>query len=221
MLGHRLSGILCTAATISAVTLSASWPSPAEAQQLNRLAAEFNYFGNEVSTTLTGLSNPTHTQSSGVPVYRRSVNVPAGHNVIFVTMSTTGDVHGGAASCFTALLDGKYFNPGQQGGGDCADGTEVPGWITLLKVPDTGTDTNCNSTGDCHDNGIYYQWCRKVTPGIREVQIRMASNISGNPVFIEQAHFYIDSAKMSSLGCTPAVTPTAAGLKVQSGSQKK
>src|SRR3954451_15618989 len=98
---HRLSGILCAAATIGSVALSASWSSPAKAQQLNRLAAEFNYFGSEASTTLTALSNPTHTQSSGVPVYRRSVKVPAGHNVIFVTMSTTGDVHDGAASCFT------------------------------------------------------------------------------------------------------------------------
>jgi len=209
----------------AAVVALAFWPSAGNTQQLNRLAAEYNYFGTEVATALNALSNPTHTQSSGIPVYQRTLTVPAGHNVIFATISATGDAHGGAGSCFTALLDDKFFNPGRQGAGECADGQEVPGWVTLLKIPAATDATNCNDgsggPGDCHDNAIYYQWCRKVTPGRHEVQIRMATTNSGNNAFIEQAFFYVDSAKMRSLGCTQAVTPTAKGLQLHSaGSQK-
>jgi len=219
MIGYRLSGTLCAVATISAVVLSASWPTPAKAQQFNRLAAEFNYYGLEAETSLTANSNPTHTQTSGVAVYKRVVTVPAGQNVIFATISTTGDVHDGASSCFTALLDGKYFAP-RPGGPDCDDSVSVPGWITLLKVPN-GPAPNCVDSGDCHDNNIYYQWCRKVTAGSHEVQIRLASSRSGSNVYIEQAHFYVDTAKMSSLGCTAAVTPTGADApKVKSGGHK-
>jgi len=208
---YRCAKILYAATAISAFTALSFWPSVGNAQAINRLAAESNYFGFEASTTTTAASG----LSGGVPVYRRSVSVPAGQNVIFATISTTGDVHDGAASCFTALLDGKFFNGGAQGSADCADGTGVPGWTTLLKVPNTGTDTNCFGTGDCHDNGIYYQWCKKVKPGIHEVQIRMASNKSGSSVFIEQAHFYVDSAKMPANACVKAVTPVAAGLEIR------
>jgi hypothetical protein len=168
---------------------------------LNRLAAEFDFFGVEAFTD----ANPP-----GIEIYRKQVSVPRNADTLYLTLSTTGDAHNGAASCFTALLDGGFFNPGEQGAARCADGgsTPVPGWITLLKLPNGGAG-GCNNggggAGDCHDNSIYYQWCTAVSPGAHEVEIRMASDTVGSPVFIEQAHFYIDASRGP--GCTQAGTP--------------
>jgi len=225
VLEHRLYRTLSVLVTTGAVAAVMLWPSAGRTQQLSRLAAEYNYFGTEISTTLNARSNPTRSQLSGIPVYTRTLKVPSGSNVIFATISATGDAHGGAGSCFTALLDGKYFNPGAQGSGECADGQEVPGWVTLLKIPAATDATNCNDggggPGDCHDNAIHHEWCRTVTPGTHTVQIRMATTNSGNAAFIEQAFFYVDSAKMTSLGCVQAATPSAPGLVLHpTGCQK-
>ena len=52
--------------------------------------------------------------------------------------------------------------------------------------------------GDMHDNGIYYTWCcrKGVQPGgLNKVEIRMASSIQNQIVFVERSHYYIDSAR--------------------------
>lgn len=188
---------------------------PAQAQTLGRLAAEFDYFGAEKSTAL---------EPPGIAIYNRTVTVPAGHNVLYVTLSTTGDGHDGAASCFTALRNGVFFNAGSQGAARCAGGgvTNVPGWVTLLKMPGTLADPpngNCNDggggPGDCHDNAIYYTWCTRI-PVSRvatnhTVRLRMATDSAGKSVFIEQAFFYVDSSRIvGPARCTKAVTPPSA-----------
>jgi len=168
---------------------------------LLRLDANWNYFGFEAST-LNDADNPT-ALTGGTAVYTKVVFVPAGANTIYVTMSTTGDGHDGAASCFTALVDGAFFNAGTQGAAACADGdlappTQVGGWVNLLKTPAGGGAVNCNDggggDGDCHDNGIYYTWCTPITPGTHTVEVRMATDTQNSVVFIEQAFFYVDAS---------------------------
>jgi hypothetical protein len=200
---------LCKAIFVSgALGALVAVPAVSSAGPLHRLVAEFDYFGFEAFTDL---------EPPGIAVYKKTVFVPKSTNTLYLTLSTTGDAHDGAASCFTALLDGAFFNPGGQGAATCAGGgtTPVDGWITLLKLPgQIGEEfgANCDDggggPGDCHDNSIYYQWCTPVKPGKHEVEIRMASDTNGKQVFIEQAHFYVDASFFKrGRGCAQAKTP--------------
>lgn len=193
---------------LAGLFLAAMWmPSPAGAQatggSLRRLAADGLYHGGgEASTAL---------EPPGVDIYQKTVLVPLGVNTLYLTMSTTGDAHGGAGSCFSANVDGNFFNGGDQGAARCADNatTPVSGWVTLLKLPDIvdAVTTNCNSggggSGDCHDNSITYQWCTPITPGVHDVEVRMATSNAGQPVFIEQAFFYVDANQLFGSACDP------------------
>ncbi len=165
--------------------------------EIHRLAADPLYFGHFEEKT-------SDLEPPGTLIYSKTVFVPGDANVLYLTMSTTGDTHGGAAGCFTALVDGAFFNPGGQGAAKCADdGTRnVPGWVTLLKLPNGGTNCNDGSGGggDCHDNSIHYQWCTPIRHGTHTVAVRMATShedpTGAHRVFIEQAFFYIDSSRI-------------------------
>ena len=124
-------------------------------------------------------------------------------HTLFITISAAGDTHGGTALLLSCNVDGTACNPGTGG-----DGGAPAGWINVLKMPaigltDSGADTlttNCGDggggSGDCHDNGIYYTWCKNVTSGLHTVEVRFASKDGSNLVFIEAAHFYVDVAKL-------------------------
>ena len=196
-------------ALVAVFLTAAVWmPSAQAGDELHRLTADPKYFGSfeESSTVL---------EPPGISVYDKTVFVPGDANVLYLTMSTTGDTHGGSAQCFTALVDGNFFNPGGQGAARCAgNGTvNVPGWIALTKLPDAGT--NCSDGGggggDCHDNGINYQWCTPINRGTHSVQVRMATNSVGKEVFIEQAFFYVDSSRVKKGGSACGVTPKGDG----------
>lgn len=196
--------LFCTTITSAVVFLTGTaLPVMVEAGPLHRLAANFDFFGpGEEAFTSIDADNPDPL-NGGLAIYNQSVSVPLGHNVLFISLSTTGDTHEGAASCFTAKVDGAFANPGGQGAARCADAgaTPVPGWVTLQKmtVPTRGSD-NCDDgvggAGDCHDNNINYTWCAPTKRGKHDVEIRMATDIQGENVFIEQAHFNVDSATL-------------------------
>lgn len=167
---------------------------------LNRLTSEAMVGGCE---SATNLSVP------GIAIYTRVINVPNNANTVFVTMGTTGDQHCGTDQWFNANVDGLDCYPASGG----ASGTPA-GWISLgAHVNYDGVTYNGGvaggdgggGSGDMHDNGIYYTWCCNAQPGLRAVQVRMASANNGGGdivpgfpceldiVFIEQAHFFIDS----------------------------
>jgi len=184
-------------AVLAVLMTAAVWLPPVEAgSELLRLAADPRYHG-PFEEKFTALEPP------GTVIYDKTVFVPRNANVLYLTMSTTGDAHGGAASCFTALVDGVFFNAGGQGAARCAlGGTQsVPGWVTLLKVPDAAS-ANCNDGGggggDCHDNSIKYEWCTPIKRGPHRVEVRMATDTAGQNVFIEQAFFYVDASRIKS-----------------------
>jgi hypothetical protein len=203
-------------AIAAGLVIAAAVPTKA-APELRRLAAQFDYFGAEAVTSL-GV-DPAAPEAGGSAVYRVTVTVPAGENVVYLTMSTTGDTHNGIASCFSALIDGRFFNPGTQGSAECGQaGEKVPGWVNLIKLPlDDNAADNCNDGGggsaDCHDNNIHYEWCTRVAPGVHTLQIRMAATPAGSDVFIEEAHFYVDtnSIGVAAKRCAKATTPTGTG----------
>ncbi len=194
---------------------------PASAQEfVRRLVAEFDFVGpfEEASTTV-GV-DPADSLNGGISIYDRTVFVPFNTNVLYITLTTTGDTHGGVASCFTALVDGDFANPGGQGAARCGTGemgeeVNTPGWISLLKLPEDVDDNNCDDGGggggDCHDNSIHYTWCAPIEQGTHDVQIRMAAAPAGDTVFIEQAHFFIDVNRIEG-GCEDATPPEVAAI---------
>jgi hypothetical protein len=186
----------------------------AQAQNLIRKSAEFRNFGGFADESFTDAGVP------GISIYTKAVATGIGENILYVTISATGDTHGGAASWFSCSVDtgsGPVFcNPGS-GGAAGAPG----GWIALNKLPAATTATNCDDgsggTGDCHDNSITYQWCTVLpaafvaTGGAATVNLRMASSnpsaVAGaDTVFIEAAHFYIDATKGGTPTCVGGST---------------
>src|SRR5215217_5560151 len=93
-------------------------PTTLVAQQLNRWVAEFR-FGAEQSSALTPPGNL---------IYQKAFVLPATENTLFVTISTTGDAHEGNAHWFSAQVNGKFCNSGNEGAG-----IAPPGWIPLQK----------------------------------------------------------------------------------------
>jgi len=151
---------------------------------LVRLSAEFRRWdGTEDATTLA---------PPGISVYTKTVDIPDGCDTLYVTISATGDGHGGSQHLLTCLVDGAFCNPG-----GAFDG--VPGWIALQRH---------GPTDDFHDNNVNYQWCTQVTPGTTvTVQIRLAKGdgLPFTPVFLQQEHFYIDASQTFG-GCVPGST---------------
>jgi len=199
---------ICTATIAVAILVFSVFliPTDTQAQPLRRLSAEFSeWAGGQEQSTAQG------TGTNGIAVYRKTVFVPNATNILYVTMSTTGDQHDGAGVLFACRVNGpnplgpnnRFCNPGAGG----APPPTAPGWIRLQKTPQPGVVTNCDDgnggSGDCHDNGIYYQWCTHVYPGVNTVTIRMASSNPGDRVFIEKAHWYIDASRMIP-GCQQA-----------------
>ncbi|MGH9785249.1 MAG: hypothetical protein ACRD88_13790 [Terriglobia bacterium] len=186
--------------------------STAQAQNIIRKSAEFLYFTpGATGTEATSIAVNGPLGTGGTSVYTKTIFTGPGENILYVTMSATGDAHGGVKQRFACLVDGVPCNPG--GGGINLANT---GWVTLLKLPQSPTTTNCNDggggTADCHDNSIHYQWCKVIprivnaagveTGGPRTVNVRMATEVADTPVFIEQTHFYIDATKGGTPTCT-------------------
>lgn len=173
----------------------------AQAQNLIRKSAEFRDFGGETSTTVQAVAGGT----GGVSIYTKTIATSKGENILYVTMSATGDSHGGDSLEFSCNVDGVVCNPGPSGAA-----AAPAGWITLLKTPTSTSNTNCNDGGggsaDCHDNAIYYQWCavlptaEVLVGGPHTVNLRMASG-NGATVFVETSHYYIDATKGGSPTC--------------------
>ncbi len=201
----------------------------AEAQgYIRRYAANFRAWGAgdvvEISTILPAAAGPPG--AGGLLIYDKSFVTSDDVNVIYVTISTTGDVHAGARSQFTALLDGEVCNRGS-----IPIGAGPPGWITLQRhlnynifglSPGYGGDGG-GGAGDAHDNSIHYTWCCRaaLVEGLRNVKVKMASACPAGScgpaameprVFIEGAYFYIDGSNVRSADrCVQDTTPLPTG----------
>lgn len=190
---------------VLAILFAADIGVPGEADAfLLRLAAHFRSFTGETVTTAAAGG-----ALGGIAIYSTSVFAPAS-GVLYVTMSVAADQHFGRGAAFTCLVDGFFCNAG----GGPAGGAPV-GWIALQRIPAAPTSvvTNCSQGGggggDCHDNGIYYTWCRRVGAGTHSVSLRMGGLPPGTgAVFMEKGHFFVDFS--SSLLGSPATCVTGA-----------
>jgi hypothetical protein len=180
-------------------------PTDTEAGVLNRLGANFkNFDGTESFTNIAPSGFPPG--SGGAVIYSRSVLVPPGAHTLYLTISATGDSHGGAKAQYSALTNGVACRTNPNG----VDGAPS-GWITLTHLPSPSSNAAynpCNEggggTGDCHDNTVMYTWCCTITPQLLPtVKTATFKLASGKPfpgstaapslVFLEKAHFYVDS----------------------------
>lgn len=199
---NRKTGLFATAVLLSLAILLA--PAVLSAQALNRWVAEYRF----------GAEQFSNVAPPGTLIYQKIFPLPASEATLFVTISTTGDAHEGNAHWFSAQVNGKFCNKGDEGAGFAP-----PGWIPLQKhfdynnvtyttagVPGQSGGDGGGGQGDMHDNGIYYTWCCPsdiLRPGFNNtVQIFMATSFAGSPVFIERSHFYIDS--VATKLCNPA-----------------
>ncbi len=203
---------------IALLALGLCIPTDTWAGVLERLSAEFRNFdfaGSETSTIVGVAPLPgTAAGDDGVVVYTKTLFVPPGLNTLFVTISATGDTHAGSALLLSCRVDGAFCNPGPSGAS-----AVPPGWIALQKHFNYDTTytpapndplavfapngDGGGGRGDMHDNSLNYTWCTKVPPstagavgGVHRVEIRMATSSVGDRVFFENAHFYIDAAKL-------------------------
>ncbi len=179
---------LVLAVALAVAGLSSSLPAPASANgPILRIAADFFNFDG-------------------------TVFVPPGSNTVYVTISTTGDTHDGAALWLSCRVDGVPCNPGSGGAG----GTPA-GWINLSKHKNYALGLSGDGgggAGDMHDNSIYYTWCVQRGTGPARVELKMASSgpdfetgTGATPpfVFFEAAHVYIDASRIAGENrCTPA-----------------
>jgi hypothetical protein len=125
-----------------------------------------------------------------------------------VTISATGDVHGGARLQLACLVDGQPCNPGQNPVGGAPEG-----WFTAKRFDNyndnyvgPGFVGDGGGAGDVHDNSIHKTWCTpfEAKAGTHNVQIRMASaaapgdpGSAGQLVFLEAVDFTIDGARVA------------------------
>lgn len=186
---------------------------------LERHAADYNFCGEQFTTNT---ANASAVGVGGDVVYTKTITLPSDQRTIFVTLSSEGDGHGGASHWLSASVNGNVCNRGDSG----AAGAPA-GWVSLQKHRDSspGGDGG-GGIGDLHDNGIYYTWCcvAGVRPGgANAVEIRLASSIAGEYVFLERSHFYVDSVGVvmcTDIGCKPGAEFETLRSKMPPGHQK-
>jgi hypothetical protein len=174
---------------------------------VRRYAANFTAYGFELVTNVA----PAPAGQGGTVIYNKNFFVADDINTLYVTISATGDTHGGARLQLACLIDGAPCNPGA---GDPSGGAPS-GWFTASRH-DNYNDNYLGAgysgdggggAGDVHDNSIHKQWCTpfEVKAGTHNVQVKMASNTApgdpgsvGQPVFMEAVDFTIDGARVAS-----------------------
>lgn len=193
---------------VAALAIAVALPLIAHATHVRRLAANVTAFDGAEVATECGTSVTTACPAAPLTFYDKSVTVPLSNNVIYVTLSATGDSHDGAAFLLRCLVDGSPCSGTTFAGGS--------GWIVLQKTPqdvqDPDGENNCDDgsggSGDCHDNSITYTWCKSVAPGSRNVKLQLASDNEFDFVVMEGVSVYVDVNKIgSSNNCTSYTTP--------------
>lgn len=200
-----LRGLIVVSA-MAVVTAGSAWR--ANAAPIQRLAADFQ---NNTSVGGSGeIFTTTTPGAGGTLVYQKTLSIPFG--VVYITFSAQGDTHNGSALLMQAAVDDSAGNEkicqpmaGQTGTG--GGGPSVaPGWMTLLKLPTSSGNDNCNDGGggsaDCHDNTIMFSCCVLLTPDsgspttTHTVKIRLADLPGGdsNIAFYERSTIYVDGS---------------------------
>jgi hypothetical protein len=179
-----------------------------ESGYIRRFAAtRLEMGGREISTNLP----PGPSATGGLVIYNKNFFTANDINVIYVSISATGDAHFGSRIQLACLLDGNPCNPdGHSIGG------APTGWFTAQRHKDYNNNAlplpfvgdGGGGAGDLHDNVVAYTWCTPFNgpAGTHNVQVKLATNsapgdpLSGAPageVFLVAVHFYIDGSRVA------------------------
>lgn len=171
-------------------------PTILHAQTLSRLSAQFRRWdgGEDFTTVPPG--------SGGANIYTRTVTVPPGRNVLYITYSSTGDTHSFAAGNnmqHLCLVDGLPCNPG------FTPASGFTGWLVTQ-----------HPNADEHDNTVMIEWCANIAQvsfaTVHTVAINLASANGLDDVFNEGSHIFIDTNHVGG-GCSKSTTPAAPTTK--------
>ena len=186
---------LAKATTAAALVLAAATGVPGKAHALTRLSSQFIRLNGDQPGTF---ASPFNNATGGAPFYDVTVAAPGSANVLYVSVSGTGDLNGFSNALLLAcLVDGTPCNLSRG-----FDNSGPTGW-TVVQTLTRGAQPNAFS-----DQNFNYSWCVPITPSplpsvSHSVQLRFASKV-GRLVFIEQIYVNVDSEKItnSSLACT-------------------
>lgn len=174
--------------TLNALQAQLSTESP-----INALAANFFDFGSESSTSLP----PMPFGQGGTPIYDNIVKAPPATNTLYVTIGGTADLD----QLSNALFIGCRVDGLPCTGGTAANGSPS-GWVMMEYLSASAQPT------DMSDNDFYYTWCTHIssTPSNNHtVELRLASLVNMDTVFIEQYHVFVNGAAIPdpNQACTP------------------
>lgn len=201
-----LSGLIVFVLWLLFPQLAGAVSSNGNSGYVRRYAANFTAYGFELFTT----TPPSANGGGGTVIYNKNFFTADDINTLYVTISATGDTHGGARLQLACLVDGSPCNPGA---GNPSGGAPT-GWFTASRHDNyndnyTGPGylgDGGGGAGDVHDNSIHKQWCTpfEVKAGTHNVQVKFASNSvpgdpssAGNVVFLEAVDFTIDGARVA------------------------
>lgn len=207
-MNRRLRNMLVAA--LAAFVMAAVWipyEVHAQAGPILRMASdEFNFNGTKTTTSVS----PT---LGGIVIYSKTVFVPFGTNVVYVTIHATANVHDGATLVMSCTVNGAFCNGGT--GGEAA---APAGWVALQKFTNGVTIAGPSpgdgggGAGDQHNNNLNYSWCKAMptaTSGTTALfELRMGSTgadpFSGTGVIppdvtIETAHVYLDASRITTV----------------------
>jgi hypothetical protein len=173
---------------------------------VRRYAANFTAFGFELQTS----AKPLPKAEGGAVIYNKNFFVADDINTLYVTISATGDDHGGARLMLACKVDGQPCNPGA---GDPSGGAPS-GWHTALRMKNYNNNglpirfagDGGGGAGDVHDNHVMYTWCTpfETKAGTHNVQVKFASSPgpgdeldNDQRVFLEAVHFFVDGARVA------------------------
>jgi hypothetical protein len=190
------------AATAAAIILAAAIGVPGKAHALKRLSSQFIQLSGEAKTNALPADNAT----GGKAFYAVTVSAEGSDNVLYVSVSGTGDLakvnNGLLLAC---LVDGIPCNRSRPYNNSGKSGWTGVQTLAAAAVPDDSSDQN-----------FHYTWCVPITPRpsttpphSHSVQLRFASKDETTNAFIEQIYVNIDSEKIqnSSLACTQGTPP--------------
>jgi hypothetical protein len=178
-------------------------PRAAHAQNLQIFAANHLDFGdsNEVEAKCTTLFTP----GAVVKFYDNTVTTTAATDVMFVTLSATGDTERDNGLQVQCTVDGAPCKTGNIG----ADGATGLGWVVLQKVDEDELDNNVN-----------YTWCvpiGRTEKNKHKVVLNLENLCNGTStvglVFLEQINVLVEGTHAGRRGAEQACTTTGTGSK--------
>jgi hypothetical protein len=175
-------------------------PRAAHAQNLQRFAANHLDFGGtaEVDATCSTLGTP----GAVVKFYDNTVTMTGATDIVYITLSATGDTHSNNAAQFQCLVDGAPCFAGNVG----SDKATGAGWVVLER-----------NEADEHDNTVHYTWCvpiKKIKKNKHKVVLNLQDLCNGtiaNDVFIEQVNVFVDGEHFGKAHADQACTTAGTG----------